>query len=113
MLVAGILLTLGGMTGAYIFILCGLVFVGLAYGGCPTITSAYINNAFGPANFPTNFSIANFSLIPAATIGPMISSALLESAGGSYNTNFYAIIGFSAAAAVFWVLLNGASKDER
>ena len=113
MLVAGILLTLGGMTGAYIFILCGLVFVGLAYGGCPTITSAYINKAFGPANFPTNFSIANFSLIPAATIGPMISSALLESAGGSYNTNFYAIIGFSAAAAVFWVLLNGASKDER
>ena len=113
MLVAGVLLTLGGMTGAYIFILCGLVFVGLAYGGCPTITSAYINKAFGPANFPTNFSIANFSLIPAATIGPMISSALLESAGGSYNTNFYAIIGFSAAAAVFWVLLNGASKDEK
>jgi OFA family oxalate/formate antiporter-like MFS transporter len=113
MLAAGILLTLGGMTGAYIFILCGLVFVGLAYGGCPTITSAYINKAFGPANFPTNFSIANFSLIPAATIGPMISSALLESAGGSYNTNFYAIVGFSAAAAVFWMLLNRASGDKK
>lgn len=113
MLIAGILLVLGGITGAYIFILCGLVFVGLAYGGCPTITSAYINKAFGPANFPTNFSIANFSLIPAATIGPMISSALLESAGGSYNTNFYAIIGFSAAAAVFWVLLNRASGSEK
>ncbi|MBQ9272486.1 MAG: MFS transporter [Mogibacterium sp.] len=112
MLAAGILLTLGGFTGAYVFILCGLVFVGLAYGGCPTITSAYVNKAFGPANFPTNFSIANFSLIPAATIGPMISSALLESAGGSYNTNFYAIVGFSALAAVFWVLLNRASKGE-
>lgn len=109
MLAAGILLVLGGMTGAYVFILCGLVFVGLAYGGCPTITSAYVNKAFGPANFPTNFSIANFSLIPAATIGPMISSALLESAGGSYNTNFYAIVGFSLAAAVFWLLLNKAS----
>ena len=113
MLAAGILLTLGGMSGKYIFILCGLVFVGLAYGGCPTITSAYINRAFGPANFPTNFSIANFSLIPAATIGPMISSALLESAGGSYQTNFYAIVGFSLAAAVFWLLLNRASGDER
>jgi len=113
MLAAGILLTLGGMSGKYIFILCGLVFVGLAYGGCPTITSAYISKAFGPANFPTNFSIANFSLIPAATIGPMISSALLESAGGSYQTNFYAIIGFSLAAAVFWLLLNRAGRDER
>lgn len=113
MLAAGILLVLGGMTGAYVFILCGLVFVGLAYGGCPTITSAYINKAFGPANFATNFSIANFSLIPAATIGPMISSALLESAGGSYDTNFYAIVGFSLAAAVFWLLLNKASGKER
>ena len=113
MLGAGVLLTLGGMTGKYIFVLCGLIFVGLAYGGCPTITSAYINKAFGPANFPTNFSIANFSLIPAATIGPMISSALLESAGGSYNTNFYAIVGFAVAGAVFWVLLNGARKDEQ
>ncbi|MCQ2563186.1 MAG: MFS transporter [Mogibacterium sp.] len=113
MLAAGILLTLGGMSGKYIFILFGLVFVGLAYGGCPTITSAYINKAFGPANFPTNFSIANFSLIPAATIGPMISSALLESAGGSYQTNFYVIIAFSLAAAAFWLLLNRASRDER
>ena len=112
MLGAGVLLTLGGMTGMYAFILCGLVFVGLAYGGCPTITSAYINSAFGPANFPTNFSIANFSLIPAATIGPMISSALLEKAGGSYDTNFYAIVGFALAALVMWALLNRASADE-
>ena len=111
MLAAGVFLTLGGMNGKYAFILIGLIFVGLAYGGCPTITSAYINKAFGPANFPTNFSIANFSLIPAATIGPMISSALLESAGGSYNTNFYAIIGFSVAALVMWVLLNMSSRD--
>ncbi|MBR2706898.1 MAG: MFS transporter [Mogibacterium sp.] len=112
MLGAGVLLTLGGMTGMYAFILCGLVFVGLAYGGCPTITSAYINSAFGSANFPTNFSIANFSLIPAATIGPMISSALLEKAGGSYDTNFYAIVGFALAALVMWALLNRASADE-
>ena len=111
MFVAGVFLTLGGMSGKYIFILCGLVLVGLAYGGCPTITSAYINKAFGPSNFPTNFSIANFSLIPAATIGPMISSALLESAGGSYNTNFYAIIGFSVGALVMWVLLNISSRN--
>ena len=111
MLAAGIFLTLGGMSSKYIFILIGLIFVGLAYGGCPTITSAYINKAFGPANFPTNFSIANFSLIPAATIGPMISSALLEAAGGSYSTNFYAIIGFSVAALVMWFLLNLSSRN--
>lgn len=111
MLCAGILLTIGGISGKFVFVLLGLVLVGLAYGGCPTITSAYINKAFGAANFPTNFSIANFSLIPAATIGPMISSALIEASGGSYNTNFYAIIAFSAASLVAWVLLNATSKD--
>lgn len=113
MLAAGLFLTLGGMSGKYIFILIGLILVGLAYGGCPTITSAYVNRAFGPLNFPTNFSIANFSLIPAATIGPMISSALLEASDGKYDTNFYAIIAFALAALVCWVLLNMTSKDER
>ena len=111
MLAAGILLTIAAMSGRYIFIILGLIFVGLSYGGCPTITSAYINKAFGPADFPKNFSVANFSLIPAATIGPMISSSLLESADGSYNTNFYAIIAFATAALVMWFLLNKASKE--
>ena len=110
MLAAGILLTLGGMTGKFVFVMLGLIFVGLAYGGCPTITSAYINQAFGAKNFPTNFSIANFSLIAGALIGPNLSSALLESAGGDYITNFYAIIGLSAAALVFWVLINKANE---
>jgi hypothetical protein len=41
----------------------------------------------------------------------MISSALLEASGGSYNTNFYAIIGFSVAALIMWVLLNLFSED--
>ena len=77
----------------------------MAYGGAPTITSAYINNEFGPANYPTNFSIANFSLIPAATLGPMISSALMESAGGRYDTSFYTMIGFALLGYVFlWLL---------
>ncbi len=113
MLVAGSFLLIGGVTGKYFFILCGLILVGLAYGGCPTITSTFINQSFGPDNFPTNFSIANFSLIPAATIGPMISAALLEAAGGSYNTNFVAIIGFSVVAFVMWLLLNLCSRESR
>jgi OFA family oxalate/formate antiporter-like MFS transporter len=111
MLGAGISLALGGLSGKYVFILIGLILVGLAYGGCPTISSAYVNKAFGPANYPTNFSIANFSLIPAAIIGPMISSTLLESAGGIYNTNFYAIIGFALAALAMWVMLNHSSAE--
>lgn len=112
MIVAGILLTCGGLTGKFVFIVIGLIFVGLAYGGCPTISSAYAMDAFGPKNYPTNFSVVNFSLIPAATIGPMISAKLFEAAGGSYNTNFYAIIAFAVAGLGLWVVLNIASKDK-
>ena len=110
MLTAGLLLTVGAITGKFFFILIGLIFVGLAYGGCPTIASAFTNQAFGAKNFPTNFSISNFNLLVGATVGPMVSSALLERSGGDYNTNFYAIIAFSTAALVVLVLLNKASK---
>lgn len=109
-LIAGILLSIGGMTGSLVLVTIGLIFVGLSYGGCPTMTSAYINKSFGPKNFSMNYSVANFNLLPAALIGPTISSKLLESAGGEYTTNFYAIIAFAAIAFVFWVVLNIGSK---
>ena len=81
MLIAGGFLTAGGLTGKFLFIMIGLIFVGLFYGGCPTIASAFTNQAFGAKNFPTNFSISNFNLLVGATIGPTLSSILLESSG--------------------------------
>ena len=111
MLIAGILLVVAGKSNSLILVTIGLIFVGMAYGGTPTITSAYTSLSFGPKNFTTNFSISNFSLLPAAIAGPMISSKLLESAGGAYDSNFIAIVVFSAIALVLWVLLNGASKN--
>ena len=110
MMIAGILLVLAGKTNSLLLITVGLVFVGMAYGGTPTITSAYTNLSFGPKNFTANFSIANFSLLPAAIVGPMISAKLLEAAGGKYDTCFIAIIAFTLISLVLWVLLNGASK---
>ena len=110
MFVAGILLAIGAAVDALVPVVIGLIFVGLAYGGTPTISSAYINKAFGAKNFSTNFSIANFSLLPAAIIGPMISAKLLEKAGGSYTTSFYAIIVFCIIAFICWFGLNVASK---
>jgi len=112
MMTAGLLLVAGSFTGKFILIVTGLIFVGLAFGGCPTITSAYINKAYGTKNFPLNFSITNFSLIPAAITGPMLSSKLLESAGGNYITNFFAVIGFSVAAGIMWFFLNISSKKK-
>lgn len=111
MLVAGLFLALGGITESIIPITIGLICIGLSYGGCPTITSAFISRTYGASYFPTNFSIANFNLIAGATIGPMVSSSLLEKAGGNYITNFYTIIVFALVSLVIWIALNNVSKE--
>ena len=104
-LLAGLLLTLGAIFRAAPFILLGLIFSGLGYGGTPTLASAVILDRFGSKNFAVNFSIANFSLIPAAIIGPMISSALIEKSGGAYNSTFWMIIILAAVAMVLRLFL--------
>lgn len=110
MIIAGALLIAGGVSHSLILVVIGLIFVGLSYGGTPTITSAYVNKAFGAKYFATNFSIANFSLIPAAIIGPIISAKLLEAAGDKYDSNFRALIVFTLVALALWIGLNIASK---
>lgn len=112
MMIAGLLLVAGGLTRKFVLIVTGLIFVGLSFGGCPTITSAYINKAYGTKNFPLNFSLTNFSLIPAAITGPMLSSKLFDLAGGNYITNFFAVLGFSVASGVMWIMLNITSKQQ-
>lgn len=104
-LCAGILLTLGAFFNAAPFILLGLIFSGLGYGGTPTLASTVILDRFGPKNYAVNFSIANFSLAPAAIIGPMISSVLIEKSGGAYNSTFWMIIILAAVAMVLRLFL--------
>lgn len=110
MLITGLLLILGAKASSLAVITIGLLFAGLAYGGVPTLSSAYVNKAFGTLNFATNFSIMNCSLIPAAIIGPTISAKLLEASGGDYKSSFFAILAFGLIALVLWMLLNVASK---
>ena len=109
-LIAAVLLIFGGKADNLPMVIIGLIFVGMAYGGTPTISSTYTNKAFGPKYFATNFSIANFSLLPAAIIGPMMSASLLEKAHGNYGSNFMAILVIAVLGAVIMAVLNVLSK---
>ena len=109
----GALLLLGAKSSAMVFILVGLLCMGISYGGNPTISSAFINREYGPKHFAVNFSIGNFSLIPASIFGPLISSKLIEGAGGTYDTTFAAILVCAAGAFVLWILLNGVCGKEK
>jgi OFA family oxalate/formate antiporter-like MFS transporter len=107
---AGILLIAGNAADSLVLIVIGLILTGLAYGGTPAIHATYINRAFGPENYTRNHPLALFSLLPAAIIGPMISAALYENAGGTYGTNFIALLVFALVSLVVWMLLNIASR---
>ena len=113
MLAAGVLLSIAALADSLIIVVFGLICAGLAYGGMPTITAAYTNKTFGPRDYSTNFSIANFAIIPAAIIGPMVSSKLLEASGEKYDTNFYSIIAFSVVSIAFCVLFLRASNKKK
>lgn len=111
LMIAGILMTIGGKMNSLVLVIIGLMFVGLAYGAAPTLTSAFTNQSFGPKNFTSNYSVANFNLLPAAIIGPKISAMLLEKAGGAYDSNFLCIIVFAAISFVLYLALNAACKN--
>lgn len=106
LLLTGICLTLGALLQQALLIMAGLILVGTSYGGISSLTAAVIQSTFGPKNYAVNFSLANFQLIPAAILGPMISSVLLEKAGGEYMTTFLMIIVLAAVAFVLMTALN-------
>lgn len=112
MIIAGALMSIGGITNSYIMVLLGLIFVGLSFGGCPALGSAYTNKQFGAKHFPTNFSIMNFNLLFAATLGPTLSAKLLEASGGLYNTNFYAVLALAVVGLILWAGLAVILKKE-
>lgn len=107
---AGVMLLLGSSVGATVVIIIGLLFSGLGYGGTPTLSSAFIHKEFGPKFYPANFSICNFSLIPAAIIGPMVSSYLIDKSGGAYTSTFVMIIVLAGLGAIAWGLVNKYSE---
>jgi OFA family oxalate/formate antiporter-like MFS transporter len=110
MLLAGLSLLIGALANNAIPIFAGLILIGISYGGSPPITSSVVYRFFGAAYYPVNFSLANFLVVPAAIIGPMISSALLEQSGGAYTSNFAMIIGFGAIAFLLIAIMNRASR---
>ena len=101
----GICLLAGAKILGVASIFVGLLLAGVAYGGTPTLTSAFIHKEYGPKYYAVNFSLGNFSLIPAAIIGPMLSSLLIEKAGGAYDTTFIMIIVLAAVAFAVRLLL--------
>ena len=57
-----------------------------------TISASMIRSFYGSKNYALNFSTCNLVSIPAAIIGPMISAALVDAAGGAFGPTFVMVI---------------------
>jgi OFA family oxalate/formate antiporter-like MFS transporter len=110
MAAGGLCLLAGALAKNAPLIFLGLVFVGISYGGSPVMTSSVVYRFFGAAHYGVNFSIANFLVVPAAFIGPLISSAILEASGGVYTPAFVMLIILAAAAFALILLMNRLSR---
>jgi OFA family oxalate/formate antiporter-like MFS transporter len=101
MLLAGAALLLGARTGHMALVFVGLPLVGIGYGGAPPSTAAIAQGFFGAKHFGENLAVMMFSVIPAAVLGPILSSRLQDAAGGAFDTTFVMILVVAALAIAF------------
>lgn len=113
LLLSGISLVLGSMNNNVVLIFVGLLLVGICYGGAPSLSSSVIHSFFGTKHYSQNFSVTNFSLIPSAFIGPMISSSLLEKSDGDYTLVFMMIVIFAVIALVLSIVLKQSRRGTK
>ena len=76
--------------------IAGLCLVGMSYGSCPTVSSAFVGAFYGTKYFPTNFSIMNFNLIGSSLMATACSSLLTIS--GGYVVPFATLLALSVVA---------------
>ncbi len=105
LLLSGALLLLGFLWGNMILGIIGLLCCGISYGCSPALASAIIKNTFGPKYYPSNFSIINFQLVIAATLGPTLSQFLKNSSGGSFKLSYVSILVFASLGFIVTFLM--------
>ncbi len=98
----GVLILLGALyLNSFPLVTAGFIVTGLAYGGAPTMASAFIGKFFGTKNYPVNFSVGNMNLLVASFSGT-VAGALYD-ASQSYFSTLIAVALCSVAA---FVVLN-------
>ena len=98
----GVLVLVGAFfTNQFVLVVAGFIVTGLAYGGAPTMGSAFIGKFFGQKNYPVNFSIGNMNLLVASFAGTL--AGMLYDASQSYLSTLVAI---GIATIVAFVIMN-------
>ncbi len=95
---AAAIILLAVLTSSLPFCILGLCLTGLSYGSCPTISSTFTINTFGPKYFSGNLAVMNFNIMFGSFIATL-SNSLLTSTGG-YTVPFVMLLALTLAALV-------------
>jgi OFA family oxalate/formate antiporter-like MFS transporter len=97
-IVAAATTLLAVVTGSVTVCIIGLCLIGLSYGSCPTMVSAFVSAFYGQKHFATNFSVMNCNLICASFMATACSS--LIGTFGSFVAPFILLLSLAVAALV-------------
>ncbi len=78
--------------------IAGMCLVGLSYGSCPTVASAFASAFYGQKHFATNYSIINFNLFAASFIATACAS--LRTATEGFTAPFILLLSLSSFALI-------------
>ena len=104
-LASSALLIVTAFTGSIAAMVCGLIIMGVAYGGGSTMAARLVNSLYGPRYYAVNYSISNFCLIFSAFVGPYISGLLQDRAGGGYTSTFFLLLSIGIIQVVLIFIL--------
>lgn len=101
--VVGIAAAWMSMSGSAVLLVLGFMFIGMGYGGAPTMAAAVTKQFYGQENYPVNFSVMNINLL-VASFASTAAGAILD-ATGSFTIIFALLYGLIAAALVSWLCI--------
>jgi OFA family oxalate/formate antiporter-like MFS transporter len=113
MILGGASLICGALTDSAAFVFIGLPIIGICYGGVPSLSSAAVSAFYGSKHYPVNFAASTFQLMPAAIIGPLVSSKLQEASSGSYDSTFIMLLTLAICALIVNTAVTVRAKKER
>jgi len=103
-LLSGLALWWAFGAGAWFPAFLAFLFMGLAYGGVPTVNAAFVQTFYGKTHFATNFPVLNLTLMVSSLGGPPIAAALQQSSGSYAGVAFLVLIaGVLGGASMFFV----------
>lgn len=89
---------------SFALLILGYIFIGLGYGGTPSICVTYVGYMYGTKHYPLNISLMVANIIPAALLGPLLAGTI-HTATGSYLLIFIILCGLNLIAILLSALI--------